>query len=80
MEGFVPIPQKVAGRIITQIKRYQQILAVAKDRDISKSDTVSIITDMPMHVLSKRSKFHNGKSGFNSPYATTKSTEEEQKI
>jgi hypothetical protein len=45
------ISKKVAERIVTQIKRYQQILAEAKDRDISESDTVIIIADMLADVL-----------------------------
>src|SRR5665647_367241 len=40
------IPKKVIDRIALQLKKYQAILADAKDRDISESDTVVIIGDM----------------------------------
>ena len=40
------ISNKVAERISAQLKRYQGVLADAKNRDISESDTVVIIADM----------------------------------
>ncbi|MEW6669443.1 MAG: type I restriction enzyme HsdR N-terminal domain-containing protein [Thermodesulfobacteriota bacterium] len=40
------ISKKVTDRIIQQLKKYQGILAEAKNRDISESDTVVIIADM----------------------------------
>ena len=40
------ISQKVEARISTELKRYQSILASAKQRDVSESDTVVIIADM----------------------------------
>lgn len=40
------IPKKVENRIISTLKKYQGIIANAKDRDISESDTVIIIADM----------------------------------
>lgn len=43
--------KRVAERIVSQIKRYQGILAEAKNRDISESDTVVIIADMLADVL-----------------------------
>lgn len=45
------ISKKVTERISTQIKKFQSILADAKDRDISESDTVVIIGDMLTDVL-----------------------------
>lgn len=45
------LPKKVAERITTQMKKYQSILADAKDRDISESDTVVIIGDMLADML-----------------------------
>jgi len=40
------ISKKVTERIIAQLKKYQAVLADAKNRDISESDTVVIIADM----------------------------------
>jgi hypothetical protein len=40
------ISKRVSDRISSQLKRYQAVLQGAKDRDISESDTVVIITDM----------------------------------
>jgi hypothetical protein len=40
------ISSKVESRISTELKRYQPILANAKQRDVSESDTVVIIADM----------------------------------
>lgn len=45
------ISKKVTDRIALQLKKYQSILAEAKDRDISESDTVVIIADMLADVL-----------------------------
>ena len=45
------ISKKVTERIVQQLKRYQSILAEAKDRDISESDTVVIIGDMLADIL-----------------------------
>jgi len=45
------VSKKVIERIIQQLKRYQVLLAEAKDRDISESDTVVIIADMLADVL-----------------------------
>jgi hypothetical protein len=47
----MPVSQKVASRISTEIKRYQSILQKAQQRDISESDTVVIIADMLSDVL-----------------------------
>lgn len=40
------IPKRATDRISAQLKRYQAVLQSAKNRDISESDTVVIITDM----------------------------------
>lgn len=45
------IPKKVSDRLGQQLKKYQAILADAKDRDISESDTVVIIGDMLADLL-----------------------------
>ena len=45
------ISKKAAGRITTELKRYQPILADAKRRDISEADTVVIVGDMLANVL-----------------------------
>lgn len=45
------ISKKVTDRISLQLKKYQTILAEAKDRDISESDTVVIIGDMLAEML-----------------------------
>jgi predicted type IV restriction endonuclease len=45
------ISSRVAERISTQLKKYQSILADARSRDISESDTVVIIVDMLADVL-----------------------------
>lgn len=48
------ISKKVAERITAQLKKYQAVLADAKDRDISESDTVVIIGDMLADMLGYR--------------------------
>lgn len=45
------IGKKVTDRVVSNVKRYQQILATAKTRDISESDTVMIIADMLTDVF-----------------------------
>jgi hypothetical protein len=45
------VSKKVSERVVSQLKRYQPILAAAKARDISESDTVVIIADMLADVL-----------------------------
>jgi hypothetical protein len=47
----MPIGKKVAERIVTQLKRYQNVLTAAKARDVNESDTVVIITDMMCDVF-----------------------------
>lgn len=48
------VSRKVIDRIVAQLKRYQSILADAKNRDISESDTVVIIADMLADVFGYR--------------------------
>jgi len=45
------VTKRVTERIASELKRYQGILADAKDRDISESDTVVIIVDLLADVL-----------------------------
>jgi len=45
------IPQKVADRIAAGIKKFQPILATAKDHDANEADTVRIITDMLFEIF-----------------------------
>ena len=40
------VSKRVTDRIIAQLKRYQPVLADAKSRDISKSDTFNIVRDL----------------------------------
>jgi hypothetical protein len=47
----MPVSQKVATRISSELKRYQGILAAAKQRDISESNTVVILVDILSDVL-----------------------------
>lgn len=45
------IPKKVTDRITVNLKRFQAVLAEAKNRDISESDTVVILADMLAELL-----------------------------
>ena len=45
------VPNKVAERIATGIKRFQPIIASAKSRDVGESDTVIIVTDMLSEIF-----------------------------
>ena len=45
------VPKKVVERLVTGIKRYQPILAGAKDRDLGETDTVTIVKDMLADVF-----------------------------
>ncbi len=47
----MPISTRVADRISSQLKKYHAILADARARDVSESDTVVIIVDMLADVL-----------------------------
>jgi hypothetical protein len=45
------VSKRVIDRISLQLKKYQAILADAKNRDINESDTVAIISDMLADIL-----------------------------
>src|SRR5262245_12897325 len=45
------VSKRVADRIKLQLKRYQAILSEAKGRDVSESDTVTILVDMLADVF-----------------------------
>ena len=39
------ITKRVGDRLVRSINKFQQVLKLAKDRDVNESDTVSIIKD-----------------------------------
>lgn len=43
---MVTIPAKVKDRLVTSLKRFQPIVAKARDKDVNESDTVTIIVDI----------------------------------
>jgi len=45
------IPKRVADRLVRSVEKFQQILQLARDRDVNESDTVSIIKDMLAEVF-----------------------------
>lgn len=45
------VPKKVTERLVAGIKRFQPILAAAKDRDLGETDTVTIVKDMLAEVF-----------------------------
>ncbi len=45
------IPNKVKSRLIAHVKKYQNILALAKARDVNESDTVTIVKDILCDVF-----------------------------
>jgi hypothetical protein len=45
------IPKRVGDRLGRSISKFQQVLKLAKDRDVNESDTVSIIKDMLAEVF-----------------------------
>ncbi|HOX46884.1 MAG TPA: type I restriction enzyme HsdR N-terminal domain-containing protein [Myxococcota bacterium] len=45
------MPKKVAERLVRNVAKFQQVLKIAKDRDVNESDTVSIIKDMLAEVF-----------------------------
>jgi len=47
----MPVSQRVASRILGELKRYKSVLAGARQRDISESDTVVIIADFLSDAL-----------------------------
>lgn len=47
----MPVSARVASRISSELKKYQAILSSAKQRDVSESNTVLIVTDMLADVF-----------------------------
>jgi predicted type IV restriction endonuclease len=47
----VKVPKKVTDRLSTEIRRFQNVLKKAQDRDVNESDTVTIITDILSNVF-----------------------------
>jgi predicted type IV restriction endonuclease len=47
----VKVPKRVTERLSTEIRRFQNVLKKAKDRDVNESDTVTIITDILSNVF-----------------------------
>lgn len=45
------VPKRVSARISSELRRYQKVLALARDRDVNESDTVVIIGDFLHDVL-----------------------------
>jgi len=45
------VPKRVEDRISKSIGKFQQILRVAKDRDVNETDTVSIVKDMLSEIF-----------------------------
>ncbi len=45
------IPKRVADRFVRAVDKFQQVLRIAKDRDVNESDTVSIIKDMLAEIF-----------------------------
>ncbi len=47
----MPVPKKVAERLIAGIKRYQPILEATHKRDVGETDTVTVVKDMLADVF-----------------------------
>lgn len=47
----MPIPKKVADRLVAGLKRFKPVLESAKARDVNESDTSMIVTDMLAEVF-----------------------------
>ncbi|MCH7592172.1 MAG: type I restriction enzyme HsdR N-terminal domain-containing protein [Planctomycetes bacterium] len=45
------IPKKVVDRFVKNVRRFQKVLQVAKDRDVNESDTVAVLNDIFADVL-----------------------------
>jgi predicted type IV restriction endonuclease len=45
------VPKRVSERLVRSVGKFQQILSVAKDRDVNESDTVAIIKDILAEVF-----------------------------
>jgi len=44
-------PKRVSDRLVRSVAKFQDVLKIAKDRDVNESDTVSIIKDMLAEVF-----------------------------
>lgn len=47
----MPVPKKVASRLVQAIKRFQPILATSRSRDDGEADTAMIVSDMLQEVF-----------------------------
>lgn len=47
----MPVPQKIANRIVDGLKRFQPIVESAKIRDVNESDTVVLLTGILSEIL-----------------------------
>ncbi|MDD5191215.1 MAG: type I restriction enzyme HsdR N-terminal domain-containing protein [Dehalococcoidales bacterium] len=45
------MPKRVSDRLVRMVTKFQQVLKIAKDRDVNESDTVSIVKDMLAEVF-----------------------------
>lgn len=45
------VPKKVADRILKAVPKFQNILRIAKDRDVNEADTVSLLNDIFAEVF-----------------------------
>ena len=45
------VPKRVSDRLVRSVAKFQQVLSIAKDRDVNESDTVSIIKDILAEVF-----------------------------
>jgi hypothetical protein len=45
------VPNRVADRLASSIKKFQPIVTAAKSRDVNESDTVIVVTDMLSYVF-----------------------------
>lgn len=45
------VPKRVSDRLVRSVAKFQEVLRIAKDRDVNESDTVSIIKDILAEVF-----------------------------
>jgi len=45
------LPKRITERFSKRVSKYQNVLRIAKDRDVNESDTVSIVTDILADVF-----------------------------
>ncbi len=45
------VPKRVLDRLVRSVAKFQQVLSIAKDRDVNESDTVAIIKDILAEVF-----------------------------